>query len=341
MKITHILWGLKTGGIETMLVDLANIQVEANEVSIIVINDIAEKAIRDKLDNRCHIYFCSRPVGSKNPYYIVKLNFLLYKLSPDIIHLHYTGIIKYIRFRTPKVLTVHNMHSTIEFNAYDKIIAISKAVGDCIRNQGHSPIIIPNGIPISQIATKSSFKLINTKRIVQVGRLYHIHKGQHITIEAMGILSKMFPNLDYTLDFIGDGDSYDYLMHLVKQYKLETKVRFLGNKSREYIYENLKQYDLLVQPSISEGFGLTVTEAMAVKLPVIISDLPSLMEVTHNERYAVSFPNGSAKILAEKIYKVLSNDVVYNLEESRQYVIDNYDIKNTAEKYNYEYKTIV
>ena len=52
-----------------------------------------------------------------------------------------------------------------------------------------------------------------------------------------------------------------------------------GFKSREYVYENLCQYDLYVQPSIFEGFGLTLAEAIAAEVPVITSDLEGPVEV--------------------------------------------------------------
>ena len=58
---------------------------------------------------------------------------------------------------------------------------------------------------------------------------------------------------------------------MVVELNLEKHVRFLGNQSREYVYSHLKDYDLFVQPSRFEGFGLTVAEAMAACVPVLVT----------------------------------------------------------------------
>jgi glycosyltransferase involved in cell wall biosynthesis len=44
------------------------------------------------------------------------------------------------------------------------------------------------------------------------------------------------------------------------------------------IHEVLTQYDLFVMPSLFEGFSLSVLEAMAVQLPMLLSDIPSFRE---------------------------------------------------------------
>lgn len=58
MRIAHVFWGLSYGGIETMLVNIANAQVKLGaDVHIVVINDLMEKSLVDNLDTRIH-YHC-------------------------------------------------------------------------------------------------------------------------------------------------------------------------------------------------------------------------------------------------------------------------------------------
>lgn len=343
MKIAHILWGLKTGGIETMLVDLVNIQVKNAEIAIIVINDIVNPEIINKIDKRCKLFFCNRPIGSKNPYYIVKLNYIIYKFAPNIIHFHYTGIINHIYYKkSKKVITIHNTHSSSDdYKAYDRLFSISNAVKEYTLRQNYESTVISNGIPTSNIMPKNDILDNYSKKIVQIGRLSHLHKGQHITLYALKYLLEKYPKFNVTLDFIGEGESYIFLKNIVEKLNLQNHVKFIGNKSRDYIYANLKNYDLLIQPSINEGFGLTVIEAITAKVPVIVSDIPSLREVTCNGKFASIFPVEDAHSLAKVLHNCLSYKNLKKLDDSRNFIIKNYDIKITAQKYYTEYKKIL
>lgn len=50
-------------------------------------------------------------------------------------------------------------------------------------------------------------------------------------------------------------------------------------KNQEWIYHNLCNFDLFIQPSRFEGFGLTVAEAIAAKVTVLVSNIQGPMEI--------------------------------------------------------------
>ena len=61
MKVTHIFWSLGFGGIETMLVNIANAQAEAgSEVSVLIINKLYEQSLVNSLDKRVNLVFLNR-----------------------------------------------------------------------------------------------------------------------------------------------------------------------------------------------------------------------------------------------------------------------------------------
>ena len=78
MKVTHIFWSLGFGGIETMLVNIANAQAEAgSEVSVLIINKLYEQSLVNSLDKRVNLVFLNRKKGAITPWFIVRLNRIL------------------------------------------------------------------------------------------------------------------------------------------------------------------------------------------------------------------------------------------------------------------------
>lgn len=341
MNIVHIVWGLGIGGVESMLVDIANYQIESNAVSIIVINDNISPMLQSKLDSRVKICPCHRKVGSKNPFPIIRLNLFLHKIKPDMIHVHMEGIARLIRIKNgaPIIRTIHNITSVSnEYPKFDKLFAISKAVQKRTLGQGFDSKVIYNGIHFDQVAT-SPHAMGQTCHIVNVGRLQN-DKGQKVLVEAAKILKKQ-GDIHFTIDFIGGGENETSLKELVNAYNLNDEIHFLGFKSREYVYENLCQYDLYVQPSIFEGFGLTLAEAIAAEVPVITSDLEGPVEVIAGGKYGTSFKCGDANDLANKIIQFYRKEITIDTEAARQFAFENFNIKATAQKYLDEYLSLL
>ena len=92
MRVVHLIWSLSTGGVETMLVDIINEQVKHALVSLIVMNDSVDSELIGNLDKKCNVLCCGRKAGTKNPLPLIKLNYWLFKIKPDIIHVHGGGL---------------------------------------------------------------------------------------------------------------------------------------------------------------------------------------------------------------------------------------------------------
>lgn len=135
--------------------------------------------------------------------------------------------------------------------------------------------------------------------------------------------------------FVGDGDSLAYLKMLSHQLKVEDYIHFLGKKSQDYIAGHLKDYSLFVQPSRREGFGLTVAEAMAAKVPVLVSSGQGPAEVTENNKYGWIFQNGNENDLAEQIIYIINHyeDAEVKANQACKYVCCYYDVSITARNY--------
>jgi glycosyltransferase involved in cell wall biosynthesis len=346
MKICHIIFSLSTGGTENMLVDIVNEQVKTETVTLIIVNNIVNETIANKINSNVHVIRINRKPSSKNPIPLLKINYYLLHLKPDIIHFHNVKGIELIlpQFRKKAVLTIHDTKIRYPFfTRYKKVFAISQSVRqDILMHNGLEVEVIYNGIRIPSITAKQRQERDNRFRIVQVGGLRHAKKGQDLLIMAMKQLVYDYGQTDICLNFIGEGTSFSFLEQLVVDSKLKNYITFLGDKSRNYVYTHLCDYDLLVQPSINEGFGLTVAEAMAAKVPVLVSDVEGPMEIIENGKYGYYFKTENTNDLAAKIRYIIENDHTEKhqdtIENAYMHVIRNFDIKKTALNYLDAYK---
>lgn len=209
MRIAHIHWSLGTGGIETMLPDIANEQAKTNDVALIIINDWVEPSILAKVNQeRVKVVSLNRHEGSKNPWPIIKLNLFLMKFRPDVIHTHAYREINLVFYPFGKrVRTIHNTYNVSdEYPKYDQLISISKAVYEFTQKQGFDSVVADNGIPVSRIAHSKAAPFADGKlHFVQVSRLYIEQKGQDVLLNALGILKNIYGINNFQMHFVGNG----------------------------------------------------------------------------------------------------------------------------------------
>ena len=130
----------------------------------------------------------------------------------------------------------------------------------------------------------------------------------------------------------GEGEYYEKIAEFIKNEKIESDIAFLGFVSDNELAFIYKRALALVFPSLIEGFGFPVLEAMDCGLPVITSKYGSLAEVAGNAGILVD-PKNTAEISAamKKIY----SDKALRVEMSRKGVLRSEDFswKKTAEEF--------
>ena len=358
MKIIHLTWSLCFGGIETMLVNIANAQArEGADVKIVLINELYEQSLIEKISPKVEVKYLHRRVGSRNLWWIVKLNYYLRKENPDAIHMHGSLFYRLIagrRLSRGACSTLHALPTgsvrrggllakafppldlktdgnVTNIDLVPRVFAISEAVKDALWKQyGVKSTVVSNGIDTAIFQTRAARPVGNPMRMVQVGRLEHDKKGQDLLIRAVANLKSQV-----VLDLIGIGSSMDYLKQLTAELGADAYVNFLGKQTQDYIATHLKDYDLFAHPARYEGFGLTVAEAMAAGVPVLVSAGQGPAEVTCGEKYGWVFENGDVDGLTAQIGHVLSNydAALEKAARARDYVINTYDVSITARRY--------
>lgn len=340
MKILHIIFSLQIGGSETMLVDILNEQVKdpSHSVNVLIINDSYNQQLLDKIDKRVNVILLSRQPGSLNPRFIFTFNWHIRHIKPDVLHFHNHDAIRMLLVKTTprKYLTVHAIGlNEANLSRYNTVFAISQAVqNDIYERSGIIAKLIYNGIHIDTVQKRTLAEKKRSFKIVQIGRLDHEIKGQDILIKALKLVRDNCLDFDVTVDFIGEGESRAYLEQVTNEMELNDVVTFLGSKDRDFVYQNLCKYDLLVHPSHYEGFGLIVAEAMAAKVPALVSDNDGPMEIIENGKYGFYFQKGNIEDCAFMIERIIRMESLEELcERAYSHVKEKFEIEKTAERY--------
>lgn len=352
MKILHINFSFTQGGIDNMMNDIMFQQDKmGHNVSLLIINNNISCEVMDNIPSRVKLYCLERPIGSKNPLYVVKLYwYVKYVIKPDVIHCHNGKLGKLLKYdNTPKLLTVHAIgYDSIGYNFFDYIVCISKAVKeDVLRSDiaKEKVGVIYNGVDFSSINYRRVDNSPNNVfRVVLVSRLDHQTKGHDILLKSLQMILARSLMKNVTVDFIGEGSSHDYLENLIARLNLHDSVKLLGSKNRSWVYEHLCDYDLLIQPSRCEGFGLTIVEGIAAKTAVLASNIDGPIEILDNGKYGFLFKSEDVEDFARQIVNIASMDkkeLKRKISEDRSVLEQIYSIEKTTQSYISLYESLL
>lgn len=124
-------------------------------------------------------------------------------------------------------------------------------------------------------------------------------------IESYKILKEKY-SIKEKLYIIGDGEEKERLENLVKKYKLENNILFLGLQKNPYVW--MKNAKFFIHSSYYEAFGLVLVEALITNGVVISSDCPvGPREILEENKYGILFPVGDKERLIEEILRVLND----------------------------------
>ncbi len=350
MKITHCIFSMETGGAEVLTVQLLNEACDEHEVSLIIINNMWNKILLNQLNRKVKVYYINRKPGSLSIIPLLKLNLLIRRLKPDIIHSHDPKVAKVIKWQKAKILhTIHDVGIPVtNYVLYDRLVAISDTVKRDVTVRSRLEVKkVYNGIPSESFVKRSDHELRSSEplRLVQVSRLVHEKKGQDILLHALHKLRNNYGITRVKLDFIGAGSSLNYLKHLCKELELEDVVCFAGEKPRDWLYQNLRSYHALVQPSRYEGFGLTVLEGLAAGIPVLASDTDGPAELIDELPGGFLFENENTASCASLLFHIYrlytTNSIAPLLEDAVTLIEEKYSLRSCSDGYIKEYEALL
>jgi glycosyltransferase involved in cell wall biosynthesis len=177
------------------------------------------------------------------------------------------------------------------------VICVSQTEANILRRDFPSVasrvVVIPNGIdPPAQIPDSALHGAI-----LAVGRL-KAYKGVDRVLEALTLLP------GYTLTVVGEGPALGSLKHQSAALGVADRVRFAGTVDEATLASLFAHASVEVSMSRQEAFGLTLAEALARRMPVVVSDLPAhreVLDLAGPVHARLLSPDAPATALAEEI----------------------------------------
>jgi glycosyltransferase involved in cell wall biosynthesis len=171
--------------------------------------------------------------------------------------------------------------------------------------------------------------------IGNVGALVKKHKGQHLIIEAARIIEHRHPQVHFLL--VGDGYDKDELQ---EQALGLSNIDFVGFKSN--VGDYLRAFDIFLFPSLQEGLGSTILDAMEAQLPIIATDAGGIPDLIKNNDTGILIEPESSQAIVDAIEKLINDKKLANqLAQNGNQKVKNYSPDAISKRYMESYRHIL
>lgn len=279
----------------------------------------------------------------------------------DIIHAHWSipnGVcaalaLKLLNVKTQLVCTLHGSDISLKtpffavmqrfvFKKSSAITAVSQYLFDQAIEIGAAPSklkVISMGVEVER-KFKPDPNIWQRKQLLFVGRLIK-SKGVKVLLKAMAIVVSVYP--EQQLVIVGDGPERTQLEALAVVLGISNNVIFVGAKSHDVLPQFYQQALIFISPTLEEGFGLTIAEAMSCECAVIASRVGAVSDLIVDQQTGLLFEAGNHQALAECILKVLKDDVLCErlMRAGRENVVNNFGWQHVASRYRMLFDTLL
>ncbi len=266
--------------------------------------------------------------GKFSPKNITAIADLAARGDYDILHLHGYSSANFGRLAARKIgiRSIVHEHAILPVqphqyvadwllrNRTDVAVAVSNAVKAFMIHGRSIPEekieVIWNGIDLEHFQNvpaervqhfREQHGLPETGTIIGTVTRLREEKGNAYLLEAAAEVLRHEPEVTFVL--IGDGPLRDTLQQQARDLGIAEKVLFTGFVSD--IQAALAALDIVVIPSLREGFGLALVEAMAAGKPVVATKVGGMIELARHERSALMVYEADSPALAQAILRLL------------------------------------
>lgn len=248
------------------------------------------------------------------------------KYRPDVVNAHFaTGYGTTARLAKLKPLVVSCWGSDVydfpyhsKLNKYilcknlrnaDAVASTSHAMAEQVRSLLNEPDkkvhVTPFGIS-TDLFKPSEKKHNNTSPIIGIVKYLEPIYDIGLLIDAFSIVLKI-SDINPVLHIYGGGSQKEHLERQCRKLGIADQVTFFGTIPNKDIPKALSTFDVFVNCSRHESFGVAVVEAMASKIPVVVTDTPGYREIVENGKCGIILKDRNPETMAHAIIRLLSD----------------------------------
>lgn len=257
------------------------------------------------------------PVG--NRLVLPRVRYDLGNVTPELIHVQSRRVLKQgkwlaSKLNKPYVLTVHDYLSSKERVRLDKpacarVITVSESVKrDFLAKTGFDPnlvTVIPSGVDLGVKARE--VPILDPGHVPVVGTAGPLESVKGLPF-FLGAASRVLQTgRDVEFMIAGAGPEEANLRRLARELGIASKVTFVPYLLN--FAESFKAMDIFCLPSLQQGLGTTMLEAMALGIPVIASRVGGVYGVIHDQNNGLLVPPSNSRQLADRILELLCDPI--------------------------------
>ncbi|HEX8129085.1 MAG TPA: glycosyltransferase family 4 protein [Pyrinomonadaceae bacterium] len=340
MRVLHLLDSLNRGGAETLALDVCrNARAAGLELTFAATG--GGELEEDFRLSGAHFVRLSRRTAL-DPKLVGQLRRLIEERAVEVVHCHQAveALHAYLATRgrggsgggrVKRVLSFHlctadvKNRMALKFLAprMDANVAVSRELLACLGAEAGFATdrnfhVIYNGVDAARLRQSATGKDLRLELklpegyllLGMVGNFYADARKDQLTVcRALPAVFRRVSNAHFA--FAGgasvDGATriYQECVNYCREQGIADRVHFLGGRAD--VADILRALDIFIFSSRKDSFGVAVVEAMLAGVPVVVSDIGALLEVTRGGEYASVFRTGDADDLARRLLELITD----------------------------------
>src|SRR5690348_4615450 len=287
----------------------------------------------------------------------------------DVVHVHAPASAALLlaacflegRPRNDIVFTLHNswqnlrrrnrLLTALAFVVFPYIVCCSAAAAASIPRRvralaRHGVTVVANGVDVDRVTQALRTAPAQHQLLDSQARFTFVTVGRLIPVKDQASLLRAFARMAAIGDrlvIVGEGPLRPALEEMAAALGIRDRVRFLGLVPRDEVYRLLACSDAFISPSRGEGLPLSVLEAMAIGLPVVLSDIAPHREIVKDGSGPALVPVGDVVALSHEMRRLRetpANALSAAGARNRQCVIERFSLASMSAGYQAVYRIV-